>query len=382
MKINRESFSRPLPPSVVGLCSGAGGLDLGFELAGFTHRYAIDNDVWATKTLRHNRPSWSVSHGDIRELTLGIAQSPDVLLAGVPCQGFSLGGNRKDADPRNQLYKHVLRIAAESKPRVIVIENVLNLRKMKSPEGLSFSSQISKDLETCGYTVFHNVFKMCHYGVPQTRRRFVFVAFRERPPYGYALPQPDQKAIPIRPFLYDLVNGDDNLQLPNHDPCWGFRSSVHVETKEPFQSSETIMPVRFSRTASDGNPIRRFDDPFPAVDTATVWGWAQGNLKAVRQVKDRVNGKHIRNPESSVTLWRISASRLRAFTHREYARLQTFPDNWAFLGANKRDIHKQIGNAVPVEFSRRLAENIREALSCIDSGSSFSEQNQQLALFS
>ncbi len=378
MKIDQPSYAKP---SVVGLCSGAGGLDLGFELAGFAHKYAIDSDVWATKTLRHNRPNWSVSQGDIRELTLAPSDSPDVLLAGVPCQGFSLGGNRKDADPRNQLYKHVLRIAAESKPRVVVIENVLNLRRMKSPEGQSFSAQISEDLEACGYTVFHNIFKMCYYGVPQTRRRFVFVAFRERPPHGYILPQPDQKVTPIRPFLFDLANGDNSLQIPNYDPRWGFRSSVHIETNEPFCRSESIMPVRFSRTASDGNPIRRFDDPFPAVDTATVWGWAQGNLEAVRQVKDRINGKHVRNPKSSVTLWRISASRLRSFTHREYARLQTFPDDWTFLGANKRDVHKQIGNAVPVEFSRRLAENIYEALGCIDSGSKFSEQNQQLALF-
>jgi DNA (cytosine-5)-methyltransferase 1 len=369
--------------TVVSLCSGAGGFDLGFELAGFSNEYAIDIDYWATKTLVHNRPNWSVSLGDICDLQLGSDDSPDVLLAGVPCQGFSLGGNREGSDPRNQLYKHVIRIALQSRPRVIVIENVLNLRTVKSPEtGRSFALKISEDLKKCGYTVFEDTFKMCYYGVPQTRRRFIFVAFLEQPPRGYTLPQPDFMITPIRQFLFDLVNSnmDKNL-LKNHDPCWGFQSSVHFETGQPFSESEVIKPIRFSRTASDGNPIRSYDEPFPAIDTATVWGWAQGNIKAVRQVKDRINGKYIRNPKADVTLWRISASRLRSFTHREYARLQTFPDSWEFLGSNKRDIHKQIGNAVPVEFSRRLAENIQEALMCIDTGAEFSKQNQQLVLF-
>ncbi len=371
--------------SVVSLCSGAGGLDLGFEMAGFSHEYAINNELWATKTLARNRPFWSVCHGDIRDLKMGLEDSPDVLLAGVPCRGFSLGGHRKDADPRNQLYKHVLRIAGEAKPRVVVIENVLNLRKMRSPDtGKLFSAQIAEDLERCGYTVFQDIFKMCHYGVPQTRRRFVFVAFRESPPEGYSLPQPDAQVMSIRPFLSDLANEGANVTvspLLNHDPSWGFCSSVHLETGESFSETDGIKPVRFSRTASDGHPVRSFDEPFPAIDTATVWGWAQGNVQAVRTTKDRVNGKHIRNPMANVTLWRISASRLRSFTHREYARLQTFPDDWGFLGANKRDIHKQIGNAVPVEFARRLAENICEALDCIDTGSAFANQNQQLVLF-
>jgi DNA (cytosine-5)-methyltransferase 1 len=115
--------------------------------------------------------------------------------------------------------------------------------------------------------------------------------------------------------------------------------------------------------------------------TATVWGWAKGNVEAKRYVKDRKTGKHIRNPQANVTLWRIKASRLRSFTHREYARLQTFPDSGEFIGGNKRDIHQQIGNAVPVEFARTLAKNIHSALVCIDSNQSFSTPLQQLNLF-
>jgi len=366
-----------------GLCAGAGGLDLGFELAGFNHQHSMDIEPFAVQTLELNKPNWNTSKADLCDYSIKRSSAPDVLLAGVPCQGFSLGGNRQDSDPRNQLYKHVVRLAVESRPRVVVIENVLNLRTMRCPKtGAPFSEKITRELESAGYVVYHNIFKMCFHGVPQTRRRFVFVAFLHESPRGYQLPSPDSKYTAIREHLFDLANDDNQPpNLPNHEPTWGFRSAVHKETGKLFSSEEEVVPVRFSRTASDGHPVRSFDSPFPAVDTATVWGWAQGNVVAERKAKDRKNGKHIRNPDADVTLWRIQASRLRSFTHREYARLQTFPDSWEFVGSNKRDIHKQIGNAVPVEFARRLGCNILKALDCIDRGTAFPCQEGQLALF-
>jgi len=343
----------------------------------------MDIEPFAVKTLSHNRPNWSVSESDLREYDLCNSQTPDVMLAGVPCQGFSLGGNREDTDPRNQLYAHVVRLAAANQPRIVVIENVLNLRTMKCPHtGIPFAQKITRELEGIGYVVYHDIFKMCFHGVPQTRRRIVFVAFRDQPPRGYHLPVADSIPTNIRDCLFDLGNdGEHPPKLPNHDPEWGFQSAVHKETAAPYSSTDLVIPVRFSRTASDGNPVRTFDDPFPAIDTATVWGWAQGNITAMREEKDRRNGKHIRNPNANVTLWRITASRLRSFTHREYARLQTFPDDWEFLGHNKRDIHKQIGNAVPVEFARRLGCNVLQALCCLDNGTEFSDKQEQLALF-
>lgn len=366
-----------------GLCAGAGGLDLGFELAGFEHQHSMDLEPFAVRTLAQNRSDWNVSKADLRDYSIARNSAPDVLLAGIPCQGFSLGGKRHDSDPRNQLYKHVVRLAVENQPRVIVVENVLNLRTMKCPEtGLPFAQKITYELENAGYIVHHNIFKMCFYGVPQTRRRFVFVAFLHKSPNGYHLPLPNRTPTAIRDHLFDLANDKNQPpELPNHDPAWGFRSTVHKETGKLFSPREEVVPVRFSRTASDGNPIRSFDSPFPAVDTATVWGWAQGNVVAGRKAKDRENGKYIRNPNANVTLWRIQASRLRSFTHREYARLQTFPDDWEFMGDNKRDVHKQIGNAVPVEFARRLGRNVIKALECLDSGIAFPSQKAQLSLF-
>ena len=136
------------------------------------------------------------------------------------------------------------------------------------------------------------------------------------------------------------------------------------------------MWFEFSRTASDGNPVRSFDRPFPAVDTATVWGWAQGNVQAVRVKKDRGKGaKFVRNRDAKVKLWRISASRLRSMTHREMARLQTFPDDWGFEGESLRDVQIQVGNAVPVRFAKRLGENVHRALDCLASGNDFYDES-------
>jgi DNA (cytosine-5)-methyltransferase 1 len=348
-----------MPLTFTSLFCGAGGLDLGFEKAGFGHAFSTDISPWSVATMRHNRPSWDVAEADITQVTPRDIVSGDVLLAGFPCQGFSLGGNRKEGDSRNYLFREVVRLAESLKPRYVLIENVLNLRTMREPEtGKPFVLLIAKYFEDLGYRVKHNVFRVSHFGVPQTRRRIVFVASRERFPRSFAWPCPGPET-PASAYLSD-VGSDSGIVLPNHDPQWGFKSKVHEATGDAFDVSEKPVPCRFSRTGSDGTPLRSLDKPFPAVDTATIWGWAQGNVRAERRPKDRVNGQYVRNPNIDLKLWRITASRLRAFTDREYARLQTFPDAWEFLGGNKRDIHQQIGNAVPVQFAFWLGRFVND----------------------
>ncbi len=357
--------------TVVGLFTGAGGLDLGFEYSGFRHLECVETDPHCCRTLRFNRPNWSVQELDVHQYQPDLQGDVDVLVAGFPCQGFSLGGVRDANDPRNQLYLEAVRIAQMLRPRVVVLENVLNLRRIYfDGHSESAAETIAESMRAIGYHVYYDVLTACDYGAPQTRRRFIFVCFRDSPPPGYRLLEPQGAIATIRPFLLELGQ-NDAIDLSNHHPSWGFKSAVHIETGKPYDVSELAVPVRLSRTGSDGNPLRSFDQPFPAIDTATIWGWAKGNVVAGRLPKDRINGKHIRNPDATITLWRVSASHLRAFTHREYARLQTFPDNWTFLGSNKRDVHKQIGNAVPVSMAQAIAENVRRALQAQDEERSF-----------
>ncbi len=364
----------------LGLFSGAGGLDLGFEKAGFIHTESSDILDYAVETMRLNRPEWNVLNCDVRDYTPDFREGLDVLLAGFPCQGFSLGGNRDENDERNLLYKQVVRIADLLKPRVVVMENVLNLRTMLHPVTRKpFAIQIAEEMAGIGYTTRFQFFRVSQFGVPQTRRRFIFIAYRDDSLSHFAFPQP-RRETGIRDFIYDLGQ-DLSIKLPNHDPKWGFDSYVHTETHEPFNIYEPAIPVRFSRTASEGTPIRSFDAPFPAIDTATVWGWAQGNVKATRIDKKRDDAMFVRNPESTARLWRVSASRLRPFTAREYARLQTFPDDWVFYGNNKREIHLQIGNAVPVVFAKKIAMSVSNALEILDGKKEHQNASMELALF-
>lgn len=340
--------------SFTSLFSGAGGLDLGFEMAGFDHAFSTDIDAWSVLTLRENRPSWHVLEADIRNLSAKDLPESDVMLAGFPCQGFSLGGNRLESDERNFLFKEVVRLAKEKRPRFVVIENVLNLRTMKDPEtGRPFAEIISENFKDIGYAVKQHIFRVSGFGVPQTRRRYIFIASLDKFPNSFHWPVPGADT-PAKLYLGDIAR-NPSIELPNHAPQWGFKSRVHEATGEAFDPSEMPVPCRFSRTGSDGHPIRSLDVPFPAIDTATIWGWAQGNVFAERREKDRVHGLFVRNRSTDLKLWRIRASRLRSFTDREYARLQTFPDHWVFHGDNKRHIHRQIGNAVPVQFAYRVA---------------------------
>ena len=115
--------------------------------------------------------------------------------------------------------------------------------------------------------------------------------------------------------------------------------------------------IRIDLMAATTDPVATDGDDVPRSVTATIWGWAQGNVIARREQIDRrsESAAFVRNVDSEITLWRIAASRLRSFTDREYARLQTFPDTWVFHGSNKRHIHQQVGNAVPVQFAYRVA---------------------------
>ena len=349
------------------LFSGAGGLDLGFEMAGFAHTESSDIMSCAVKTMKHNRPDWRVLNCDVREYSPKLRGDVDVLLAGFPCQGFSLGGNREEGDVRNLLYKEVVRIAKEIQPRIIVMENVLNLRTMRHPiTRKPFAQQIAEELSEIGYTTNYDFFRVSRFGVPQTRRRFLFIAYKDDSMRHFRFPNPTEETS-IRSFLFDLGQGG-GIGLPNHDPQWGFDSYVHSEKGGVFDGTSISLPVRLSRTASEGNPLRNFDRPFPAIDTATVWGWANGNIKTSRIEKNREDesAMFVRNPKSHARLWRISANHIRAFTIREYARLQTFPDDWVFCGNTKRELQLQVGNAVPVLFAKKIAEQVLFALEIAD----------------
>ena len=352
--------------TAVSLFSGGGGLDIGFETSGFSTVFAVDNHPPSINTLNLNRPSWNAVCSDVEQISgTDVPAHPDVLLAGPPCQGFSIGGRREADDQRNDLFQEVGRLAKVCRPRAVVVENVMNLRTMLCPNtGRPFAEEISASLNAAGYEhVSAEICRMDAYGVPQTRRRFLFIAFRGGPPPGWQPPAPSGHET-VRRWLWDTAH-DEAGPLPNHAPEWSFRSNVHTDRGiAPPEGSAPVL-ARLSRTASNGHPLRSWERSMPAVDTSTAWGFAQGNIHVEQSQK---TGKD--NP-SDYLLWRIEADRIRELTCREYARVQTFPDDWTFSGDHQKQIQRQIGNAVPPRFAERVALNIKTALHAIDTKQPF-----------
>lgn len=162
-------------PRLVSLFSGCGGLDKGFELAGYTRVWANDFDKDAQMIFRMNLGE--IDPRDIREVPVEDIPDCDILTAGFPCQPFSNAGSRKGVnDSRGTLYLECLRIIERKRPKVVVFENVKGLLSSKHQNGKKLIDVIKTDLEKLGYNVNYKVLNASDYGVPQNRHRLILVA--------------------------------------------------------------------------------------------------------------------------------------------------------------------------------------------------------------
>ncbi len=177
---------------VISLFSGAGGLDLGLERAGFEVGVCVEIDPYFSKTLRVNNPSWPVMQRDLQLVTseelMGVARleagDAALVVGGTPCQPFSNAGKQKGVDdPRGKLFREFLRVVNDVKPKAFVLENVPNI--MSVNKGQAFKAILSELLGT-GYRLTYKVLNAEEYGVPQLRRRIFFLGSRE----GQEIPFP------------------------------------------------------------------------------------------------------------------------------------------------------------------------------------------------
>ena len=161
--------------TAVSLFCGAGGLDMGFDHAGFRTIWANDFDADACETHR----AWSSAEvvcGDISKIDFSTIPKSDVILGGFPCQGFSMSGPRKIDDSRNVLYKHYVKLVLQNKPMAFIGENVKGLLTMA---GGQIIDAIVAAFSDCGYNVFYRLVNAKNYGVPQDRERVIIVGFRK-----------------------------------------------------------------------------------------------------------------------------------------------------------------------------------------------------------
>lgn len=350
--------------SVVDLFCGAGGLSKGFMDAGFDVKLGIDWDDAALVTFGKN-------HGDAEALKLNLfdldnvkvikeklteknVEQLDVLIGGPPCQGFSLAGNRIESDERNTLYKAMVKTAELLKPRVVLLENVPGMLKLY--EG-KVKDKIFEDFENLGYTMNVKVLYAPQYGIPQIRRRAIFVGLlNSNKTFEYPLPYlTEEQYITCEEAISDLpsLEGDEDYSptkvreyvtepktdyqkkmrgkckfVFNHTPTKHAQKTIDHIKLVPDGGKYTDLPPELSKNFKYHESLHRYSSKKPSLTIDT------GH-------RTHFHYKYNRIP-----------------TVRENARLQSFPDDFIFYG-NKQQQYKQVGNAVPPLLGNAVAKEIK-----------------------
>lgn len=302
--------------TAVSLFCGAGGLDLGFEQAGFRTIWANDFDADACKT----HQEWSGANvvcGDISKIDMDVIPKSDIILGGFPCQGFSLSGPRKIDDTRNVLYKHYVKLVQKNRPIAFVGENVKGLLTMGNG---GIIEAIIDDFADCGYDVYYKLVNAKNYGVPQDRERVIIIGFRhDLQVRSFDLPDTNGKYATIRDALSQM----------------------------PAATADEVCDAPYSSRYMSRNRKRGWDEvayTVPAMaKQVTLW---PGSPDMVKLGKDR---------------WQFGEGETRRLSYKEAAAIQTFPHEIIFHG-DLISKYKQVGNAVPVKLASFVAECIRPVL--------------------
>jgi DNA (cytosine-5)-methyltransferase 1 len=392
---------------VVSLFAGCGGLDLGFIKEGFEVVWANDFFKEAVDTYKLNIGD-HIHFGDITKIpSSDIPDDFDVLLGGFPCQGFSIANkNRSMDDGRNFLYKELMRVIKDKKPKFFIGENVKGLLSMQKGKVIEM---IVKDFKSLGYDVSYKLLKASNYGVPQNRERVIIIGNRIGVENIY--PEPTHAAEPdffnsdLKPHvtvkkvvghLAKIRTRDLSFKLKketiyNHvartnvaDKFWGRKHKVNQHdvcdylkewrNKSPFSTKTIDEHFGYAHTAghwfrkdnnsgSIPNPsdwrelkkLLKFDDKFDKKVTEL-------ELKEIKFEQSlRINNWDRASDTITATGPEIHPNKKRRMSVRECAMIQTFPNDFVFIGS-LGNMYKQIGNAVPVLLGQHIARVLRSQL--------------------
>lgn len=342
------------------LFAGAGGLTLGFHLAnrGYTPVFAVEHEPAAAETFERNF-GCEVYAGDIEDGP-AYPESVDVIVGGPPCQGFSPLGRDRDHASRarlNGLWKHYLDAVRTLRPRAFVIENVPEFQR--SAQFAELLQLLETDTSLKAYSAAFGVLNAADYGVPQKRRRGILVAVRDHegelpwpPPPSHGPASQDQKEyVTVR----DAFNHP--TQLPSRtrgtDPCLeGDVQHLHFGRRPLPVSMERYKAIppggnRFDLMANrpDITPACWLNKPTGTTDVMGRMLWDAPSPTIRTEFFKPEKGRYL-HPTAN-----------RVISHREAARLQSFPDWYVFEGT-KIQIARQIGNAVPPLLGRAIADYV------------------------
>ena len=313
-----------IKPTVASFFAGVGGIDIGFERAGFHVLYANDIDKFASITYKKNFPKVKHVEQDIAKIDIDDIPKVDVIVGGFPCQAFSIAGYRKGfKDQRGILFFDLMRVVETKKPKVIFAENVRNL--VSHDKGNTFKTMI-KTLEYLGYYYkYMTINTMDYSSLPQNRDRVYVVAFDNKEMIDkFKFPNKLNKHIPIENFL------DYTKKVP-----------------------EKYYYDRFPKIMKEFNKIESSNQ--------TVYQWRRHYIRTNKKGVSPTLTANMGTGGHNVPLI-MTQHGLRKLTPRECFDLQGFPKEFKFPEINDSQLYKQAGNSVSIEVVKRIAENIKKAM--------------------
>ncbi len=357
-----------MPPTkkltVVDLFSGCGGLSLGLEQAGF--EIVMGTDFWKDSlvTFANNHPGAKVLEADITKLKTSAIEDSigsknlTLVVGGPPCQGFSLSGPRKFYDERNRLYLEFLRVVKELQPKGFVIENVPGLASLFDGQ---VKDRIIEEFSKLGYTVNAQIMNASDYGVPQNRRRIVFVGLKGKEKFEFPKPTHfnsekgapllGKKKITVWEAIGDLpmLNkemGAEEMPYPSK-PFSEYQKLMRNGSKKIYNhvaSAHTDITREIIALVPEGGNYKSLPEKFKKIRNFHV-AWTRLHRNLPSPTIDTGHRHHF-HPVAN-----------RVPTVRESARIQSFPDTFKFLGP-KTSQYKQVGNAVPPMLAAAIGKEL------------------------
>ena len=316
-------------PTVVSLFAGCGGSSLGYSMAGYRELLAVEWDDHAAEVFRRNFPDVKLHHGDVKNVdpsVLGLRSGElDVLDGSPPCQGFSTFGRRQLDDPRNQLFRQFTRLLTAWQPRMFVMENVSGMVK-----GImrAVFAEILQELKEAGYKVTARLVDASYLGVPQMRKRMIFIGVRSDLDVAPVHPAPYSRPITVRQAWADL-----------NDP-----GMYDVPTGKGARLAPIVTPGTTGAIALSKR------------------GGKAAHFSCVRLHLDRPANTIVKDMRPGTGSGYLHPREDRFIGVREMTRLQSFPDEYDWGDGTYKQIHARIGNSVPPLMMRAIACEVRRSL--------------------